>query len=192
MRKSLIPPRMMLSKFSLIDEKSRHSHAFLDPSYLPFYYHLGKVFKAKSLLEIGFGIGLQSACYFMSNPDVENYLSLQEPEGYYSSKIGKSNIKRVYRNSFDVIGNYFHDGSFIDKLNKRKWDLVFINETRNYDVLLLWLNNIWDSLGGVICMDKVNSEEQNRRAYKDFCKNKGKEHHIIETRYGMGLINYGL
>lgn len=188
LEKCLVPPRVLLSRFRFLDESSRYSRACLDPYYLPFYYHLGRQFPVKNLLEIGFGLGINSACYMIGNEGVDKYLTIQEPfNEYYSTRIGVANIKTVYRKPFDVYVGNFHDEEFLSKLREVKWDLIIINEKKEYDVHLLWMNTVWDNLveGGMIIQDYINSHG---RAYKDFCKLKNRNELIFKTRYGVGGV----
>jgi hypothetical protein len=187
--KASLPPRILLSKFRFIDEQ--YSRECLDPHYLPFHYYLGTHFPAKNLLEIGFGLGLNTGCYLMGCKDVENYLTIQEPQDvYYSSRMGIANIKQVWRKKIDVFKCPVHDETFLLKMRERKWDLVLINEKSNYDTHMLWLNTIWDvvSEGGLICMDHT-THPQVKRAYNDFCIIKRREPYIFPTRYGIGAVS---
>lgn len=191
LEKAAIPPRVLLSRFRFIDEQARYSRACLDPHYMPFYYHLGTHYPAKSLLDVGFGIGLTAACYFTGNPDTEFYLPFQESSAeYYSPRMGVANVKQVWRKPFAVHVGHVHDEAFIDRVRGRSWDLAVVNDRQGYDTHLLWLNTIWDVLSenGVICMDNVTAHDHARRAYRDFCIVRQREPYVFQTRYGVGLI----
>jgi predicted O-methyltransferase YrrM len=188
--KASIPPRVLLSKFRFIDEQSRYSRACLDPHYMPFYYHLGKHCPVENLLEIGFGLGLKSSCYFMGSPGTKHYLSLQEPpDEYYSIRMGVANVKQAWRNKFRVHVGSFHDETFISALREKKWDLVLVDEKKQYDTHLLWLNTVWEEMNhdGLIFVDQL-CDGQVSRAYHDFCVVKHREPYIFPTRYKIGVV----
>lgn len=190
-KRRLLPPRLLLSKFRFIDEQSRYSRACLDHDYLPFYYYLGKNICAKSLVEIGFGLGLHASMYFMACPGVETYLAAQEPpEEYYSPRLGKANIKQTYRRPFTVHVGPIYDEKFIDQLKQQKWEMAFVNEKREYDTYLLWLNTLWDVMsdGGLIFMDYTTLHKKAERAYHDFCIIKNRKPYVFPTRYGVGVV----
>lgn len=187
-KKALLSPRILLSKFRFVDEQSRYSRSCLDNGYLPFYYYLGVHHPVKNLLEIGFGIGLASSLYLMGCKSVENYLTIQEPlEEYYSSRIGRANVKQVYRKPFHVHVGKVYDETFVDLMKERKWDLVIINEKTNYDTHLSWLSTVWEYTD-MIAMDFVKSHEPAKKAYRDFCIIKNRESYVFGTRYGVGVI----
>ena len=189
--KASIPPRILLSKFRFIDETSKYSRECLDPSYLPFYYYLGTKCPCKNLLEIGFGIGLNAACYLMGSPKTENYLTIQEPQDtYYSTRMGVANIKQVWRQPFYAHVGHLHDEVFVSKMREHKWDVVIINEKKDYDTHLLWLNTIWDEVrdGGLIFIDNTTLHHQTKRAYDDFCIIKNRNKYVFDTRYGVGVL----
>lgn len=190
-QKASIPPRILLSKFRFIDDASRYSRECLDPYYLPFYYFLGKHIPATSIVEIGFGLGLNASCYFMGSPATEDYLSLQEPPNeYYSSRIGISNVKQVWKKPFSVHVGLVHDEAFVDRLRERKWDLALISDKKEYDTHMSWLNALWDEVkdDGMIFMDHTTSHTAAGRAYHDFCIVKQREPYLFPTRYGIGAI----
>ena len=185
--KGLLPPKLLLSRFRLLDEQSRESRAYLDSRYLPFYYYLGKHFPKTNLLVLGFGLGLESALYLWDNKVTENLLAIHEPsEEFYFEKYGLSNVRQVWKKDCDLYVGHFTDQSFQDKLNK-KWDIVLINQEK-YDTCLLYLNTIWSKLNdkALICIDHMDDEEV-KKAYLDFCKFKEKESLIFPTRYGVGV-----
>lgn len=187
--KQSIPPRILTSKFRFMDDNI--SHASADPYYLPFYYYLGTELQSKSLLEFGFGIGLSSGCFLMGCKSVECFLAIQEPgKEYYSPRLGRANIKMVYRKDFfGYVGNNY-DIPFVDRLRERKWDMAILNDKANYDDTLSKLNLIWDNLAedGYICVDHVKDDKHVKLAFQDFGIMKRREPQIFSTRYGTGLI----
>jgi hypothetical protein len=190
-QKANFPPRLLISKFRFLDEQSKYSTSCLDPYYLPFYYHLGTVSPGNSLLEFGFGLGLNAACYLLGSPDTSNYLSIQEPtDEYYSTRLGIGNIKQAWKKPFHVHFGMYYDEDFVSKINERKWNICLISDRRSYDTHMSWLNMAWDALeeGGLIFMDYINSSDLVKRAYTDFCIIKQREQQVFPTRYNVGMI----
>jgi hypothetical protein len=191
MKKSYLSPRVLISKFRFIEEESRYSRACLDSNYIPFYYYLGMIFPVKNLLEIGFGLGLNAGVYLTGSKITENYLTIQEPsDSYYSTRIGRSNIKQVWKKKFYSHYGKVYDEEFIKKIKERKWGLTIISDKVEYDTHLLWLNTVWDEMEdyGLICMDYITAHDQAKRAYKDFCIIKNRDQYIFDSRYGVGVI----
>lgn len=58
LKKELISGKLLLDRFCMINEDSRKSPSYSDPKFTAFYYHLGKYLEPKSLLEVGFDLGL--------------------------------------------------------------------------------------------------------------------------------------
>jgi hypothetical protein len=189
LHKQIIPARILLGKFSFIDDNARKSHAYVDPNYMPFYYYLGGQVKAKNLAVFGVGIGISAACYLMGN-QAENFVCLQETGGeYYSPRLARSNILRVYNNKFNIYyGNCF--GEFFDEFISKKWDLVIYDNKGSYDDQMSRLNLIWEYLApdGVLCMDGLKWDANNKRVFNDFAKVKNREKFEVRTRYGIGLL----
>jgi hypothetical protein len=189
LNKQTIPARILLGKFSFIDDDARKSHAYVDPNYMPFYYYLGNQVKAKNLAIFGVGIGLSAVCCLMGNK-AEHFTSIQETGGeYYSPRLAKSNILRVYNEKFNIYyGNCF--GGFSDEFTSKKWDLVIYDCKIAYDEHMARLNLIWEYLtpNGILCMDGLKWDTNNKRAFNDFTKVKNREKFEVRTRYGVGLI----
>jgi len=190
LKQSSIPPRMLLSRFRFIDEKSRYSRACLDPNYLPFYFYLGRLFPRQSVLEIGFGLGLNGSLYMMGCSEVNDYLAIQEiTNEYYSLRLGRANVKQVYNKTAGLYVGKLHDEIFMNRMRIHKWDVAIITEIRGYDTNVSWLSTVWDEMndGGIICIDNTETEVVNK-SYRDFCRIKGREPFIFPTRYGIGVI----
>lgn len=162
--------RSFLDKFTFINESSKESE---ENNNLVVYYLIGKYFKAKNFLQVGFGLGLHAAFYLWSNPDVENFLSIQETgKDYYSKRLGVANVRRVWKKPFDV-----HVGNLTEEIINKNWDIVFINDRKTYESHLAWLKLIWNHVeeNGVIFMDIKT--KYSKKAYEDFCIIKNKEPH---------------
>jgi predicted O-methyltransferase YrrM len=181
---------VLLNKFRFIDEGSRQTAAYSDPRYIPFYYHLGKFIQPKTLLELGFNLGLFSGCLLKSCKSVEYFVGFQEktPE-YYSPRFGIKNVRDEYKNALDVYIGSIVDDEFAAKL-KKGWDLVIVNEKLGYDKHLSYLETVWPhiNLGGVVVMDYIASHDPAKEAFHNFCKISNRKPITFTTRYGTGII----
>lgn len=188
--RQLISSRTLLSPFFMIDEVSRRSPAYQDPRFMPFYYHLGKYIEPRTLLEIGFNIGLASGCVMKSCRTVENFFAFQLPTTeHFSFRIGAKNIKRLYKGLFDCYQGDLLDPKFVSRLSKNKWDLTLINEEMSYDNLRTCLDMVWAQVSdkGVIILDHAR-QESTKTALADFSKTVNREYVYFDTRYGTGMV----
>jgi len=190
-RASNLSTRVFLDQFRVIDESSRKTGAYNDSRYAPFYYYLGCLIQPKSMVEIGFRLGLLSGCFLKGCKEVENFLAFQEKtEIFYSPRMGRSNIKDVYKKTFDIYLGKLYDGGWLERFKKQTWDVIFINEEKNYDQHMDYLESTWPqvSYNGLVVMDYVSSHEPAKEAYLNFCKIKNRDSTLIDTRYGVGLV----
>jgi len=183
--------RALLSTFRMLDEASRLTPAYSDPRYAPFYYILGQERPAKYLLEFGFGIGIASGCYVRGCKTVEKILTFQESgKNYYSPRIGIHNLKNYFRGSLDVYVGKATDEIFETKLTAQKWQVVFLNEEKDYDTLMLYLDLIWENMEelGTLVVEYARSNDIVAKAYADFCKRRGRATRILPTKFGVGIL----
>jgi predicted O-methyltransferase YrrM len=186
-----ITSRVFLDRMRVLDEESRKSAAYNDPRYIPFYYWLGSMIEPKSLVELGFRLGLFSANFLRSCKSVERFLGYQEKTAeFYSPRLGKSNVRDHYKGPLDIYVGSINDEEFENLLSKTQWDLAIINEEVGYDRHREYLDVIWSKLNldGYIVMDYVNRHKPAGEAYMDFCRIKNREPVKISTRYGVGII----
>ena len=191
LEKQLIPARILLDKFRIIDETSRRVSAYTDPNYAPFYYYIGTLLDPKNVADFGFRLGLLSGCFLKGCKTVKNFLGFQQKtDEYYSPRLGRANIKSVFKGNFDFYLGSILDNEFIDKWNKINWDVVIVNEEKDYDFYRTCFDVIWNKLenNGLIISDYVVSHEPCKKAFYDFCKSKNREPILIKTRYGTGLV----
>ena len=189
--KSLIPARILLDKFRVIEESSRKTAPYTDPAYAPFYYYLGTLIEAKSVAEIGTRLALLSGCFLKGCKTVKTFLGFQEKtEEYYSLRLARANIKSVFKGRFDFYLGEITDDAFVDYFAKRNWDTVIINEEMTYDRHRDYLDMIWQHMAGdgLIVMDYISSHEHAKKAYFDFCKTQNREPITFKTRYGVGIV----
>lgn len=181
----------MLGTFGMLDESSRLSAAYTDSRYAPFYYHLGQELPCRSLLEIGFGIGIASGCYVRGCKTVEHILSFQKSgKNYYSPRLGIHNVKYYFKGEHKVHVGRVTDLGFSEKLSARKWELAILNEEADYDALTTYLDLFWDYVAesGTIVVEYATSNDTVSRAYGDFCLRRGRPKRILPTKYGVGVI----
>jgi len=191
LKKQVISSRILLDRMRLIDENSRRTGAYADPLYIPFYYYLGKHVQPKSLLELGFGLGLSSACFLKSCTTVESMLAFQENHGeFYSPRFAQANLKSSYRKPVHIHIGDISDEVFTNKVSSQKWDLVLINEELGYDKYMTYLDTAWESLalGGLVVLNHVSSDKAANIALQDLCKIRNRTPITISTRYGTGII----
>lgn len=189
--KQLVPARILLDKFRIIEENSRKTSAYTDPSWAPFYYYLGSIIKPRNVLEIGFKLGLLSGAFFKGCNTVEKFLGFQEQtEDYYSFRLGRANIKSCYKKEIDLYLGQLTDEDFLNKIKGNLWDLVMVNEQKDYDYYRMCLDLVWErtSSNGFILMDYAIAERQGKKAFSDFCKIKNREKYLFKTRYGTGIV----
>lgn len=187
--KGLVSPRILLHDFLLLTEDSRRTPAYLDPTYTPFYYHLGKYIEPKNVLEIGLRLGLLSGCFFRSCKTAEYFAGFQtESSEFYSTRLAVKNITRNFRGKVATQIGKPEDLKVV--IASEKWDLVIVNEELGYDTHREYLELVWGqvNLGGIIVVDYVNQHEPAGKAFKDFCKVVNREPTYLKTRYGVGLV----
>jgi predicted O-methyltransferase YrrM len=181
-----LPSRIFLDRMRLLDEESRKTAAYNDPRYFPSYYFLGTILQPKSILQIGFKLGLISANFLHSCKTVEKFLGFQEKtENFYSPRLGKANVKDHYKGKLDIYVGNIHD------VLLEKYDLAIIDEEVTYDKYKEYLDITWEktNFDGFIVMDYVNKHKPAKEAYLDFCKGKNREPVVVTTRCGLGIIN---
>jgi hypothetical protein len=179
----------------VIDENSRKSFAYNDHSYILFYYYLGNLIRPTTLIEIGFRLGLLSGTFLRSCKTVKYFLALQETKSneFYSERLGRSNIKDVYKKDLYIHVGDLNDDLFESKLKSCEFNLVIINEESSYDKHRLYFDLLWPQLAsdGIIVVDYLKKYKPSATAFKDFCISKNVEPTYVETTYGVGLIRKG-
>lgn len=191
MKKQHIPPRILLDRLRLIDEGSRRSGQYLDPNYLPFYYHLSGLISPRDVLHIGLELGLPSCCFLLGSKTASRITCFQRRfSGFYSPRIALSNIKDVKGRKFPV---EFHNGLIIDLEMQEKmirgFDLVMITEKTSPDDLQEILDVTWEKLrlDGFLVVDHM-SEKDRAMVFNNFCKAKDRSSANLKTRYGVSIV----
>lgn len=187
-----LPSHIFLDKMRVIEEESRKSFAYNDNTYVPLYYWLGTLFKAKTLVEIGFRLGFLSGNYLKACKETKCFLALQEVKTgeYYSHRLGKSNVKDNYRGYLFIHVGRCDDSIFSTKLKALDVDLAIINDEVGYDRHRLYYDMLWPQIskGGLIVVDYIKKYKPSAVAFKDFCTSKNLEPIYIDTTYGVGII----
>jgi len=191
LRKQILPSSAILRRFRLIDEASRSSLAYTDPTYLPFYYYLGQQLKSKKLLEFGFRLGLASGCFSKGCKTLEKVLAFQKViDEDYSIRLGSKNLREYFNGEFDVYLGGVGDKTYLEKVKADKWDIVIVHDKQGYDDYMSYLSFVWDHVSpkGLVIMDYLNSHKPANEAYFDFCKVNGREPIRFRSKYGAGMI----
>jgi hypothetical protein len=187
LRKKLIPAKILLDRFRVMDEWSRQAAMYTDPIYLPVYYYLGSLITPKNMLDVGFGLGLVSGCFLSGCKTVIDFLAFQQKTSeYYTPRLAKKNIRLIYRNKFEYYGGNLYDDVYLNLLQQKKWDTILINEENSYDYIRLLLDQLWTNLSvdGILVIERTNDNH----AFVDFCKIKNRTPHFFKTRYQLGIV----
>lgn len=190
--KGQVSSRVLLGRLGMIDEDSRKSSQYQDHNYLPFYYHLSKVCRPKSILNIGFGIGLPLCCFLQGCNSVENVVCFQQnSSSFYSKRIGLSNVRSVKRRSVKV---GFWRGGVTDpefqSMLSGGFDLALITERSSPDFIHEQLDVCWSALrvDGLLVLDHIASDPKSGAVFRSFCNVKNAEFVEFSTRYGTGVL----
>lgn len=191
LQSAALPTTALLGRCRLLDDQSKYSSAFSDPRYLPFYYYLGCVLPARNLFQIGFRLGLSTACFLQGCRTVQKFFGFQRksPDDFYSPRLARGNVRDHFSGQY---GNYV--GEFLDLSSNKefddKWDVVIIDDETSYDRHLEYLDMSWRRLsaGGVIVMDYLDGHTAAGAAFRDFSKTNNRVPIKFQTRYGAGLI----
>lgn len=186
--RGLVDPRVLLGKYIVVDEAVRKGTQYQDPIYMPFYYYLGKYITPKTMLEVGFGLGFASGCFFQSNPNLDYFFAIQpEPQEYYTPRFGIKNIKKHYKGKLDIFAGDIISCSDIIAANS--WDAVLFNQKLTYDTTRLYLELIWQYMSddGIMVVDNL-LEETTKKAFLDFVRIVQRDYLVINTRYQTAAI----
>jgi hypothetical protein len=192
MKRGYVSGKTLLDRMRVITENSRLTSAYLDGRYAPFYYHLGTQIEPKTMMEIGFNLGLLSGCFLKSCKTVEDFLAFQKQEEdvYYSPRLGRANIIDNYKGNIHIHIGDMMDEVFSQKMSPNKWDLIILNEETEYDQHRTILDLVWPhvSSDGCLVMDYVESHDGAKRAWDDFTSSVNCDSVVFNTRYGTGMV----
>lgn len=189
-KNQLISSKILLDKLRLVDEDSRKSSQYQDPTYLPFYFHLAKFINPRSILQIGLNLGLEICCFLQGNKDVDSFFGFQNSDDdFYSERLALSNIKDITKKiNLDYYYGKTHDSKFLQKT--KNFDLIIITEKTKFDEIRESIEICWDKLNidGYLVMDYLNYDKKINGIFSDFCKSKNRDQSIFKTRYGIGIV----
>jgi hypothetical protein len=191
LRKSALSCRVLLSRFGVPDPRLKSDSYFNDPSFIPFFFHLGKYIKPVNVLEFEVNLGICSGL-FLSRCKTVKHLSCfqQRSPVHYSLDFAKHNIRLYYRHDLDIYYGNHHDEQMIEKIQARKWDLIIVNGKYGYDQNMQIFDMVWDFLtpDASLIVDYIDYDKNVNQAYSDFCKIKNRDRIKFKTRYGVGVI----
>ena len=183
---------MLLQDCKLIDENSRKSPAYSDPLYAPFYYHLGKFVSPRTVLTVGFTLGLLERCFFESCRTVERFAAMRvrDPDVYYSPRMGLYNVRRSYKKPVEYFEGTLKDDSGMSAVSSEKWGVVFLFEESRYDDALFSMETLWSHVeqGGAMVVENVEDLKPVKRAFHAFADSVGRNPNVFSTRYGTGVL----
>lgn len=188
--KQPISSRVLLDRLRILDESSRRTSQYQDPNYLPFYYYLSKFISPKSVLNVGFDLGLPICCFLTGNSTTERALAFQPADkSFYSPRIAISNVTDVRPG---IILDYYYgkilDGELESKMSKG-FDCVIVSSKMNPDDLNDIMEISWRhmNLDAFLVVDHVSSNPKEGDIFRSFCKAKSRPAVVFPTRYGVGF-----
>lgn len=192
LRGKLVGGKVLLQDCKLVDENSRKSPAYSDPLYAPFYYHLGKFLCPKSVLTLGFTLGLLERCFFESCKTVERFAVLRVPDPgvYYSPRMGLYNVGRSYKGPVEYHEGSLREDSGTSAVSSGRWGVVFVFEETRFDDALYSMESMWGHLepGGSMVVENVEDLKPVKKAFHAFADSVGRTPNVFATRYGTGVL----
>lgn len=185
-----LPPRVIQSKFKTGFDKP--TPLLNDPTYLPLFYHLGKMMSgSNNLIEFGFDLGMTSGCFIEGCSSVKSFLAFRKKsQNFYPKRLGVANIHNVLKNKFDLWIGEETDPEFIKMVFGYKWDCAIISDVNQKDTTYrAYLDLVWNQMssGGIIVLDNL-SDDAMRKAVESFCKSQRQELATITTLRGTGIL----
>lgn len=176
-----INSKQLLGVARLINEKDRESGAFTDPKYLPFYYHLGKYCKAKSLFHLDYTLGLEDMC-FIQGANTAKWAGYANGNEEDRLNIATNNIRFFCKNS-----SFTTDLDEFAKDVSDKFDAFIVTSPTP---LRVFRDEIWDNLNpeGLLIVDNIYSSDTGEEWFTKFAKSVSREPIFFKTRLGIGII----
>ena len=188
--KGTISSRTVLGRMSLVDQESSAGPSYQDPSYFPYYFHVGRVLNPARLLCVGLDLGLQAGCVLQGCESPELMSAIQPPPGHpYSPRIAVANIRKVTSRGFSIS---VHVGGLADPyfagILPSYFDLAFVTSPLGADSMMDHMHQCWDGLkeGGFISVDRLSNVGA-EDIFRDFCKSRSVPFRLFGTRYGCGI-----
>ena len=136
-------------------------------------------------------LGLLSCCFLSSCKSVERFFGYKTITDQFSSmRLGKSNIRAVFKGQRSFLTGNFFDQEFIDIFSPNSWDLVILNCEDSFDKHLEYLEIIWPQLSenGLVIAEYIGRHIPGNDAFLAFCESKNRKPVIFQTRYGTGVL----
>lgn len=116
-------------------------------------------------------------------------LKKKESQEFIPSKIGFKNIKRVYKNKINLYFGKIYDNNFLNYIRNTKWDLILINEEKDYDKQLQYMEVLWPHVEtkGTIIVEYVFNQST-KEAVKSFAKKENIKINLFKTRYETAIL----
>jgi hypothetical protein len=137
---------------------------------------------------LGFDLGLQAACLLKGCDAPESAHCVQpRSESFYSPRLAVSNVRAAAGRRFPLqvrVGE--PDGDFLRSCEGV--DMAVVTQEMNSDALMECMGLCWGLLapGGHLCVDRL-CHRDSARVFRDFCKSRGCESSLFDTRYGSGI-----
>lgn len=187
-----IHPNILWSKTRFINEKIKFTPSFQDIKNFPFYYHLGKVFKATSVIQFGARNGTEHiySCYLQSCRSTNTWFIVEnEIKDPYLSFIRKNISRFLTENQLTC----FITTESIEKLkesqsiNNKKFDLALMTmeywENVNfYEYLKIAWNTV--NQDGILLIDFF----KNNKEAEKFLSFINRQPQIFETRNIIAIV----
>jgi hypothetical protein len=181
----------VLDKLCFINDDLKKNVIFSDQKYIPFYFHLGNIFKFDRVCQIGFGFGLFSGAYFYGHQKSEYFLAFDDKNKVeVSLQIPFMNVKRHFKGQFYHYCGKINDPKFNDLLLNKTFGLFIINYETSYDEYRLIFDQCWEHLEyqGLLLCEAVKNNKNMAKALDHFSKTINKEILIIDTKYGVASL----
>ena len=173
LQNSIMPVSALIGNCKTIENSSLHN-----PNYFPFYYHLGKVVDAKSILDTDFYLGLKEVCFLKSCKSILKITGIVPNHEEYKDlgvKYAKDNIKNVRNIDVEIAESLSNiDGS---------WDLIFCDNPS------FARNNI-QKLWGLLCFEGllvIGNIYKNEEEFSSIAVSVNRVPVVFE-RYKVGII----
>lgn len=183
---NMLPAKILQSKFKIGIVSSLHN----DPTFMPFYFHLGKLLKVKKIIEFGFDLGVSSGSLIEGSAGVEKFLAFRRKGDYFTKRLGISNIHSILKKKFDLWIGTETDPEFMKMVLLNKWDCAIICEQgQSEQTYRAYLDLIWNQINydGFIVFDFLN-EPMAKSAFDSFCKLQNHNYVTFNTLRGTGII----
>lgn len=174
------PSSIILSGARLLNPGFRESPIYSDPTYYPFYYHLGSQLNGNPLrvAQIGHQFGLVGMAFmagFHKDCRWEIFDETLEFKNVINMNISKHGSVEVCFNPMRTF------------CEERQRDLTLLTRECSKEDYRQHLESLWNGLklGGLLVADYIT---QTGNVFHEFCRVKNREPVLFKTRYGVGIV----